>query len=109
VGANQLAPDFEWVQFPEAVEPGERRGAGVSDALRNLFEVYRDFRFEASEFIDAGDKVVVTGCSRGIARGSGVDLDMEASMVWTLRGGKLVRNQAFTDRRKALEAAGLRE
>ena len=109
VGADQLAPDFEWDQFPEAVEPGTRRGAEVGDALRNIFEVYKDFRFEANEFIDAGNNVVVTGRSRGIARGSGVDLDMEASMVWTLRRGRLVRNQAFTDRRKALEAAGLRE
>lgn len=108
-GVDQLAPDFEWHQFREAVEPGTRRGAGVREALRKLFEVYEDFRFEATEFIDAGDKVVVVGRSRGVAKGSGLKLDMEASIVWTLRDGKLVRNQAFTDRRTALEAAGLRE
>jgi ketosteroid isomerase-like protein len=30
-------------------------------------------------------------------------------MVWTVREGKLVRNEVFTDRSDALEAAGLRE
>jgi ketosteroid isomerase-like protein len=109
VGADQLARDFEWHQFSEAVEPGTRRGAGVGDALRKIFEVYEGFRFEAREFIDAGDKVVVIGRARGTARGSGLKLDMEASLVWTVRDGKLARNDFFTDRREALEAAGLRE
>jgi ketosteroid isomerase-like protein len=36
-------------------------------------------------------------------------LDTHVAFVWTVRNGKLVRNQVFMDRREALEAAGLRE
>jgi ketosteroid isomerase-like protein len=36
-------------------------------------------------------------------------LDVQIAFVWTVQDGKLVRNKVFTDRRDALEAAGLRE
>jgi len=36
VGADLRAPDFEWHQFPQAVEPGTRRGSGVRDAFRTI-------------------------------------------------------------------------
>ena len=56
VGADFVAPDFEWHQFPQAVEPGTRRGAEVGEALRNVFDVYENVRVEAREFIDAGTR-----------------------------------------------------
>ena len=34
---------------------------------------------------------------------------MDIWHVWTVRGGKVVRGQAFTSREQALEAAGVRE
>src|SRR5512134_127374 len=109
VGADLVAPDFEWHQFPQAVEPGTRRGAEVGEALRNMFDVYENVRVEAGEFIDAGDKVVVIGRTRATAKGSGMPLENEVALVWTVRDGKLVRNEVFMDRREALEAAGLGE
>jgi uncharacterized protein len=109
VGADLLAPDFEWRQFPEAVEPGTRRGAEVGQSLRRMFEVYENVTVEAEEFIDAGDRVVVLGRRRVTAKGSGLKLDMEVGMVWTLQDGKLVRNELFTSRAEALAAAGLND
>ena len=109
VGADFVAPDFEWHQFPQAVEPGTRRGAEVGEALRNVFDVYENVRVEAREFIDAGDKVVVVGRTHATARGSGMQVENEVALVWTVRDGSLIRNEVFTDRREALEAAGLRE
>jgi ketosteroid isomerase-like protein len=109
VGADLVGPDFEWHQFPQAVEPGTRRGADVGTALRTLFDVYENLRVDATEFIDAGDKVVVIGRARATARGSGMPLDSPVALVWTLREGRLVRNQVFIDRNEALEAVGLRE
>ena len=107
VGADLLASDFEWHQFPQAVEPGTRRGAEVGGALRKIFEVYEDLRVNAQEFIDAGDRVVVIGRTRATARGSGLQLDDPVALVWTVQNGKLVRIAAFRDRREALEAVGL--
>jgi uncharacterized protein len=74
-----------------------------------MFDVYEDMRVEAREFIDGGDKVIVTGRARATARESGMPLESDVALVWTLRDGRLIRNEVFTDRREALEAAGLSE
>jgi ketosteroid isomerase-like protein len=109
VGADRLTLDFEWHQFPQAVEPGTRRGEAVGGALRKIFDVYENVRVEATEFLDAGDKVVVVGRRRATGKGSGLQLDDPVALVWTLRDGKLARTEFFTDRREALAAVGLSE
>jgi ketosteroid isomerase-like protein len=109
VARELLAPDFSWDQPAEAVESGSRRGPEIRDALRNLFDVYDDYRVEASEFIDGGDEVVVVARSRGTAKASRMELDQMFAFVWTVQGGLLARLRVFTDREQALEAAGLSE
>jgi ketosteroid isomerase-like protein len=61
----------------------------------------------AKKFIDAGDKMVVDGRARATGRGSGLQLENDVALVWTARNGMLIRTEVFTDRRDALEAAGL--
>ena len=107
VGDELIAPDFEWHQHPNAVEPGARRGPAVGRSLRELFAVYRDFRVEAEEYIDAGDRVVVVARSRGTARGSGMELGQVFAYVWTVRDGQLVSNRVYGDRSEALRDAAL--
>jgi ketosteroid isomerase-like protein len=102
-----LADDFSWDQHAEAVEAGSRRGAEVGQSLRRIFEVYDDYRITADEFIDAGDHVVVMGRAGGTAKASRMELDQRFAFVWTVHRGRLARLQVFTDRRDALEAAGL--
>jgi ketosteroid isomerase-like protein len=106
-GAELLAPDFEWLQLAGAVEPGSHRGAQAVEALRRIFEMWADFSVRAEEFIDAGEKVVVVARTRGIDRDGRADLDQVFAYVWTVRGGRLARNEVFADRAIALQAAGL--
>ena len=108
-GSEVMAPDFEWKQREDAVEPGSLRGAAVGTALRHLFEVWEDYRIEAEEYIDAGDAVVVVCRARGTGRGSGMELDQTLALVWRARDGKLIDTEVFRDRTEALEAVGLRE
>jgi ketosteroid isomerase-like protein len=56
------------------------------------------------EFVDLGDSVVVTVRLRGRGRGSGVEIDALFYDVYTLRDGKIVRMDQFTERSEALEA-----
>ena len=107
-GADLMAPDFEWHQHAQAVEPGSHRGAAIGGAIGKIFEIYENFRIEPLEYIDAGHKVVVAGRIQGTARGSGVELDQRLMFVWTVDGGKLGDLAVFGDRRDALEAAGYR-
>jgi ketosteroid isomerase-like protein len=108
-GAELFSPDYSWEQHAEAVEPGSRRGAAIGNSLRNMFAVYDDYRIEAEEFIDGGDEVVVLTQVKGTAKGSQMELNQFFALVWSVRGGSLVRLRVFTDRDSALEAAGLSE
>jgi ketosteroid isomerase-like protein len=62
------------------------------------------------EFVDGGgDKVLAHQRHEGRGQASGVDVEADYWLVITLREGKVLRDQWFTDRAEALEAAGLRE
>ena len=108
-GSDLLDADFEWKMRPDAVEPGSRRGASVGSALRQVFEVWEDYRIEAEEYIDVGDRIVVVGRAYGTARGSGLELDQNLFFLWTARNGKLGSVEMLRNRAEALAAVGLSE
>jgi ketosteroid isomerase-like protein len=60
-----------------------------------------------SDFIDAGDRVVVRQVWRGI--GQGPESNIETTQVTTVRKGRIVYQEFFWDHQQALEAAGLSE
>jgi ketosteroid isomerase-like protein len=76
----------------------------------DMDEVWEQFHTEPDELIDAADRVVVIGRLIGKGRASGVEVEQPIAEVWTVRDGRIVRGELnYTDRGKALEAAGLRE
>lgn len=79
---------------------------GLREALGNLELAFEDIRFDAEEFLDAGDEVVVFLRMRARGKESDVDVDARIAHLWTLRNGKGVRVRVL-DRAEALEAAGL--
>jgi ketosteroid isomerase-like protein len=103
-------PDIEYVNPPEAVEPGIRRGpAEVAQAMSGFSEFFDSSRHELHELFDCGDTVVaaVTFFTRG--RGSDREVIHDEAHTWTLRDGRIARFEWGRDLRAALEAAGLRE
>ena len=54
-------------------------------------------------------RVVATVRFRARGRGSGIEVDGRLYDVFTLRDGKIVRMDQFTEQSEALEAVGLRE
>jgi ketosteroid isomerase-like protein len=101
-----IDPEIEYVNPPDAVETGTRRGRHAFAGIRDAYE---DVRIEPTQFIDAGDEVVVIARVTGTGRGSGVDIDWRHGYIWTLRDGKGVRFRWFNKSEQALAAAGLRE
>jgi ketosteroid isomerase-like protein len=98
-----IAEDLEYVNPPNAVEPGTRRDRR---ALASVRDVYPDFHFEPERYVDAGDDVVVIGIARGTTA-SGVEAQWRQGYIWTIQAGKAIRFRWFNDPAEALEAAGL--
>jgi ketosteroid isomerase-like protein len=90
-------------------EPGPYVGR---EAVMRFFAQARDtWDVDAGEaitdFIDAGDRVVVRLVWHGA--GHGPESNMEFTVVFTVRKGRIRGQDYFWDHAEALEAAGLRE
>ncbi len=102
---SYIDPDIEYVNPPDAVEPGTLRGP---DSFALIRDAYDDVRVEPDNVIDAGeDEVVVIATVHATGRGSGVPIEWRQGYIWTIRGGKGVRFRWFREPGQALAAAGL--
>ena len=68
-----------------------------------------DFRYEPDELRDLGDRMLVIGRIRTSGLSSGAATDSDFANLFTLSGGRVIREQVFFNRDEALEAAGLSE
>jgi ketosteroid isomerase-like protein len=80
---------------------------GLRAWLDDIREAWQRFTPQPTDFIDAGDQVVVPVKLTVEGKGSGIELTNETAYVWTLRDGKLAGGRAFTSLSEALEAAGV--
>src|SRR4051794_11221624 len=102
-----LAPDVEFVNPPEAIEPGTRTGI---DAVMAAFDAVGAFETGTSELRDlfpAGNSVVAAVTFRARSRGADVELTQDEAHTWTFRDGKVTRFEWCRDLPAALEAVGL--
>ena len=108
-----LDPDVEWVPIKAILEgtSGSRGHEGVRHWIEELRREWTAFETRPEQFRDLGDNgVLVLGTWRAQGRGGGVLLDIpQAAWLMRYRNGRVVKMQAFTERKKALEAAGLPE
>ena len=65
------------------------------------------YRFQIEDARGSGDRVFLVATHGGRGRASGAPVEGETAYVYTLREGKVCRVELFSDRGKALEAAGL--
>jgi ketosteroid isomerase-like protein len=100
----EIAPLDDW---PDA--RAIRGGEAGWDFYRDVAEIL-SFERVRVEFVDAGVEKVL-GHQRHAAHGrkSGADVEIDRWFVTTLREGKVLRDEWFTDRADALKAAGLSE
>ena len=109
--ADLIDPEIVWdvsrVEVPDALSSTGR------DELRGFAEGWEETftaeHVEAEEMLDAGDQVVVMVRHRGRGKASGIEIEQQFAMVWTLREGRAVRMVMYPTRAEALEAAGLRD
>ena len=99
-------PEIVWSPAEEAPMRGLE---AVRAYLARWERDWDELETTPKEFIDAGDQIVATVHFRGRGRGSGAEVDATTYAVYTLRDGKMIGMEEFTERAKALDAAGLSE
>jgi ketosteroid isomerase-like protein len=114
VSAGVWSPEIVWDVTPSGI-PGLGTYRGQTE-VRRFFEEdwfstfpFDEWEVELEDVIDAGDRVI--GMSRQHGRGatSGAATELELAQVSIVRDGQIVRVDNYTDREKALKAAGLSE
>ena len=102
-------PQIEWVEDPRYPGAQTFHGPdGVEQSVRKWWDAWM-IELEPEDFIDLGDRIVVTGHGHYRGHGSDVVLTAEFATVYEIRDHKVVRAEVLDSRQAALEAAGLRE
>ncbi len=104
-------PELEWDTrtFDGWPENGIYRGhAGFRRFLEEWLGSWERFEAGADDFIEAEDARVLVICwQRGYGPGSHVPVQMDYAVLCTLDCGLISHMEAYSDRAKALKAAGL--
>jgi ketosteroid isomerase-like protein len=91
-----LHPEFEFVNPPDAVETGTRRGFdGLTAVLESYFAgVGTAAVFETEQMLDREDMVFVRGLIHARGTASGIEVDgPRVAMIYTIRDNRIYRVQ----------------
>jgi ketosteroid isomerase-like protein len=106
----RMHPDVEVDVTDRLPDEGILRGRDAYRSfLQRTFGIWAEFRVEVEELLDAGDAVVGLVRTVGVGRGSGIEVQERIAHVTWIRDGTPYRMKVFTERERALEAAGLSE
>jgi ketosteroid isomerase-like protein len=103
-------PDIEVTWVDTNPNPGPYRG--IDEAMRAFeewFESFDEFFMRPTEYLDAGDKVVVTFVTPGRGKDSGAQVEMTVYCVIAVKDGKIASYREYSTKADALKAAGLSE
>jgi ketosteroid isomerase-like protein len=111
VGEDLFAPDIAFVTsegFPDA--PGPGTGLARVERWRDQFlAAFQDLRIEALELEPVGERVLARVRQTGRFRATGIDVDVTYFHLWSFRGGRAIRFQAFEPTAEAEARAAARE
>jgi uncharacterized protein len=107
---GMLDPEIEWATTGQFVGGQVYRGhAGVREFLDALGGEFDGFHAEPQGFASASDVVVADIRVSGTGKRSGAPVELQFTVVASLRSGRVIRVRNFLERQEALKAAGLRE
>jgi ketosteroid isomerase-like protein len=106
---QMMDPVIEWQPDDRTPFAGTYHGReGGRELLATFLEALDHFRWEPEDFFSTDDQVVVFVRQIARGKGSGAEVASRVAHLWTMREGRPVRWQGFAERKKALEAAGLK-
>ena len=103
-----MDPEVEFDVTDRLPDEGVFRGReAYRTFLERGFDIWAEFRIEVEELLDAGDAIVAFIHSIAVGDGSGAEVEERIAHVAWMRDGTPYRIKVFSDRERALEAAGL--
>jgi ketosteroid isomerase-like protein len=103
-----LAEDFDWRPAFGRSLLGDNHYSGRDGFrayYRDIAEVFDRYAVEPMRMEAEGDVVVLTNRSSAHARGSGLDIDQQFTIVYRFRDGLITHGRTFRDRDEALRHA----
>ncbi len=76
----------------------------IGDFFKDLFEKVQPEKLEPLEFTAQGNRVIIEGRNRGIARTTGRTYEHDWVMIFTMHDGKIVRFRHYYDTADVLAA-----
>lgn len=108
VDAVEFDPDVLWMEPEEFYAGGTYRGReGVAEYLTRSREPVEQAESVPEEIVEVGDKVVVFVHFHAWLKGGGQPQEGHIADVYTVRDGKIVQMQAYSDPEAARKAVGL--
>ena len=90
--------------FNPAVYEGHE---GIRRFYSEVRDVWASYVWQPEEIIEAGENIVALLRSTGRGRGSGVEVERDTAMLWSLSGGRAVAVRFFREQDKALRTAAI--
>ena len=101
-----MHPDISYVNPPDAIEPGTRRGYdGFAEAARAFSNIYEDSTVTLVEVSEFGSRIAVRGRIATRSRGNAVPIETERGYVFEVRDGRLTLFAWFNDPSEAVAFA----
>jgi ketosteroid isomerase-like protein len=107
-----LAPGFVWDMstfrgWPE--QPRYEGAEGTHAFLRDWGSAFEDWEIVVEAMHDAGDQVICVCRQHGRAHITGIAVDMQLALVFTLHDGRETHMHMYADPAEAFAAVGLSE
>jgi ketosteroid isomerase-like protein len=110
--AELIDPDVEMHGTVGGLWEG-RVARGLSEILDSFMaedlEAWEERRLDPQRFLHINDLVVVLMHEYRRGKGSGIEVETDTAVVFTVREGRVILIQPYMDQAEALEAAGLSE
>jgi ketosteroid isomerase-like protein len=82
-----------------------RGGEAIWEYVNSFADEFDEFRADAEEIFDAGERIVVALRLHGRGRASGASVDLQYAVLHEVRNGKLLRAENYPEKEQAVGLA----
>jgi len=105
-----FAPEVQVDMSRRLLHPDVYQGhPGLHRLRREVPEVWEGFLLTPERIMDAGESVMVIDAQRVSTSAAGGAVERRSAVIWTVRGGRVIRVEVGLDPQEALERVRLRE